>query len=102
MSNISEQEPSNTIGELKKVMSSEVGKAEGGSKIGTTPAEKEERSVKKSSFCEINLENDLKATILNLSKQIRELQQECSSTNFQADRENPLIKFVWQEVHCHH
>ena len=29
MSDVSEQEPSNTIGELKKAFSSEVGKAEG-------------------------------------------------------------------------
>ena len=52
MSDISEQEPSNTIGELSKALSSELGKAERVSKhcskidTITTPAEKEERSVK--------------------------------------------------------
>ena len=80
MSDISEQEPSNTIGELRKALSSEVGKAERVSKhcstIGpttTTLAETEERSVNKSSSREINGEDDLKTTILNLSKQIQEL-----------------------------
>ena len=82
MSDIGEQEPSNTIGEFSKALSSEVGKAERISKhcnkIGTTtttPAETEERSVYKSSSREINGEGDLKTTILNLSKQIQELKQ---------------------------
>ena len=35
---------------------------------------------------EINAEDDLKTTILNLPKQIRELQQERSSTSFQHHR----------------
>ena len=90
MSDISEQEPSNTIGELSKALSSEVGKAERVSKhcskidtTTTTPAETEERSVNKSSSCEINGEDDLKTTILNLSKQIQELKQECLETSFQ-------------------
>ena len=76
MFDISEQEPNNTIGELNKALSSEVGKAERGSKIYTTPTEKEERSANKSPSHEI------KTTILNLSKQIRKLQQERSSTSF--------------------
>ena len=63
MSDISKQEPSNIIGEPKKDLSSEVGKAERGSRIVTTPAEKEERNVKKSLPCEINAMNDLKTTI---------------------------------------
>ena len=41
----------------------------------TTPAEKEERSVNKSSSREINGEDDLKTTILNVSKHIQELKQ---------------------------
>ena len=92
MSDISEQEPSNTIGELSKALSSEVGKAERVSKhcskidTTTTPAEKEERSVNKSSSREINGEDDLKTTILNLSKQIQELKQERLSTSFQHRR----------------
>ena len=79
MSDICEQEPSNTIGELSKSLSSEVGKAEKVSKhcskidtTTTTPAETAERSVNKSSSREINGEDDLKTTILNLSKQIQE------------------------------
>ena len=90
MSDISEQEPSNTIGKLSKSLSSEVGKAERVSKhcsiIDTTTAtlaETEERSVNKSSSREINGEDDLKTTILNLSKQIQELKQERLSTSFQ-------------------
>ena len=55
-------------------------------KIASTPAEKEEKRVNKSPFCEINAEDDLKTTILNLFKQIRELQQERSSTSFQRHR----------------
>ena len=100
MSDISEQEPSNTIGELSKALSSEVGKAERVSKhcskidTTTTPAEKEERSVNKSSSCEINGEDNLKTTIRNFSKQIQELQQERLSTSFQHRRfysnPNPL------------
>ena len=41
----------------------------------TSPAEKEEKSVNKPPFCELNAEDDLKTTILNLSKQICELKQ---------------------------
>ena len=79
------------IGELSKVLSSEVGKTEMAnkycSKIETTsPAEKEETSVNKSPSREINAEDDLKTTILNLSKQIQELKQECLSTSFQHHR----------------
>ena len=93
MSDISEQEPNNPIGELSKASSSEVGKAERVSKhcskIDTTtftPAVTEERSVNKSSSREINGEDDLKTTILNLSKQIQELKQERLSTSFQHHR----------------
>ena len=80
MSDISEQKSSKVIGELSKALSSEVGKtkrvSEHCSKIDTTsPAEKEERSVKKSPSLEINAEDDLKTTILNFSKQIQELKQ---------------------------
>ena len=89
MSDIIEQEPSNTIGELSKALSSEVGNAERVSKrcstidtTTTTLAETEERSVSKSSSREINGEGDLKTTILNLSKQIQELRQERLSTSF--------------------
>ena len=52
----------------------------------TSPAEKEKRSVNKSPSREINVEDDLKATILNLSKQIQELKQERLSTSFQHHR----------------
>ena len=52
------------------MLSSEGGKAEGGRNIDTPPSEKEERKVCKSPSPEINAEVDLKATILNLSKQI--------------------------------
>ena len=88
MSDISEQEPSNTIGELSKALSCDVDKAERVSKhcskIDTTPpAEKEESSVNKSPSGEINEEDDLKTSILSLSKQIRELQQERLSAGFQ-------------------
>ena len=92
MSDISEQEPSNTIGELSKALSSQGSKAERVSskhctKIDTTPpAEKEERSVNKSPSREINAEDDLKTTILNLPKQIRELKQERLSTGLQHRR----------------
>ena len=93
MSDISEQEPSNTIGELSKALSSEVGKAERVSKHSstidtttTTLAETEERSVNKSSSREINGEDDLETTILNLSKQIQQLKQERLSTSFQHHR----------------
>ena len=52
MLDISEQEPSTTIAEFSKTLSSEVGKAERVrkhcSKIDTTSAEKEEMSVNKS------------------------------------------------------
>ena len=78
MSDIWEQESSNTIGELNKALSSKVGKVERGSKTGTTPAEKEEKSANKYPSREINEEDDLETTILNLSEQIRELQQERS------------------------
>ena len=60
MSDISEQEPSNTIGELSKALSSELGKAESVSKhcsqidTTTTPSEKEERSINKPSSRKIN------------------------------------------------
>ena len=89
MSDISGQEPSNTIGELSKVLSTEVDKAEWFSKhcskidTTTTPAEKKEGSVNESSSCEINGQDDLKTTILNLSRQIQELKQERLSTSFQ-------------------
>ena len=63
MSDISEQGPSNTIEDLKKALSSEVGKAERGSKICTKSIEKEERCANKSRFCKINAEDDLKTTI---------------------------------------
>ena len=92
MSDISEQEPSSTIGELSNALSSEFGKAERVSKhcskidTSTTPAEKEERSVNKSSSREINGKYDLKTTILNLSKQIQELKQDRLSTSFQHRR----------------
>ena len=89
MSDISEHETSNTLEELREALSSEVGKAEGGSKIGTTPAEKEDRSVNKSPSREINVEDDLKTTILNLSEQIRELQQELSSTRDLLHKRSP-------------
>ena len=91
MSDISEQEPSKMIGELSKALSSEVGKTESVSKHWSKtdtipPAEKKERSVNKSPSCEINTENDLKTTILNLSKQIQELKQQRLSTSFQDHR----------------
>ena len=81
MSDISEQEPSKTIGELSKALSIEVDKTERvikhSSKIDTTsPAEKEEMIINKYPSLEINAEGDLKTTILNLSKQIQELKQE--------------------------
>ena len=93
MSNISEQEPSSNIGELSKALSSEVDKAERVSKhcreIDTTSmaqAEKEERSLNWSLSLEIDAEEDLKTTVLNLSKQIRELKQERLSSSFQYHR----------------
>ena len=71
-------------------MSSEVGKAERVSKhyskIDTTQAEKEERSINKSPSREIDAEDDLKTTILNISTQIRDLQHKRSSTSFQHHR----------------
>ena len=97
MSDITEQEPSKTIEELSKALSSEVGRAERFSKCcsktdTTSPAKKEVRNVNKSPSCEINAENDLKTTIFNLSKQIRKLKQERLSTSFQNHRfnSNPL------------
>ena len=81
MSDISGQEPSNTIGELRKVLFSEVDKAERFSKhcrkidTTTTPAKKEKGIDNESSSCEINGQDDLKTTILNLSRQIQELKQ---------------------------
>ena len=48
MSDISEQKPNNTIGQLKKALSSELVKSERVSKTDTTPAEKEKRNVNKS------------------------------------------------------
>ena len=113
MSDISGQEPSNTIGELSKVLSSEVDKAERFSKhcskidTTTTPAEKEEGSVNESSSCEINGQDDLKTTILNLSRQIQELKQERLSTSFQHHRfySNPdplrLEDDLPKSYHCH-
>ena len=62
------------------------GKAERSNKIDTRPAEKEETSDNKSPYREISAEDDLKTTILNLSEQIRELQQERSSTSFRHHR----------------
>ena len=75
MSDISEEEPSKTIEVLSKTSCKEVGKAKRVSKhcskIDTTsPAEKEDRSVSKPSSREINAEDDLKTTILYLSKHI--------------------------------
>ena len=76
MPDISEQELINTITELSKLLSSKVGMAERVSKhrsrTDTTSAEKDKRSVKNTSSREINAEDDLKTTILNLSKQILE------------------------------
>ena len=90
MSATSEQEPSNIIGELSKALSNDVDKAERVSKhctkIDTTSAEKEKRNVDKSPSREINAEDDLKTTILNLSKQFGELHQERSSTSLQHHR----------------
>ena len=88
MFDINEQEPSKTIRELSKALSSKVDKAERVSKhcrkIDTTsPAEKEKRSVNKSLSRKINAEDDPKTIILNLSKQIQEFKQECLSTSFQ-------------------
>ena len=79
------------IGELRKALSSEVGKTQRVSKhcskiYPTSPAEKEERSVNKSPSPEINAEDDLKTTIWNLSKQIQALKQERLSTIFQHHR----------------
>ena len=79
------------IGELRKALSSEVGKTQRVSKhcskiYPTSPAEKEERSVNKSPSPEINAQDDLKTTIWNLSKQIQELKQERLSTSFQHHR----------------
>ena len=88
MFDINEQEPSKTIRELSKALSSKVDKAERVSKhcrkIDTTsPAEKEKRSVNKSLSRKINAEDDPKTIILNLSKQIQEFKQECLSASFQ-------------------
>ena len=88
MFDINEQEPSKTIRELSKALSSKVDKAERVSKhcrkIDTTsPAEKEKRSVNKSLSRRINAEDDPKTIILNLSKQIQEFKQECLSASFQ-------------------
>ena len=114
MSVISEQEPSKMIGELSKALSSVVVRTERVSKhcskIDTTspsPAEKEERSVNKSPSREIDAEDYLQTTILDLSKQIQELKQERLSPSFQHRRfysnpdplglENDLLK----SYHCH-
>ena len=103
MSDISEKEPNNTTVELSKALSSKVSKH--CSKIDTTPAEKEERSVKKSPSYEVNAEYELKTAILNLSKQIRELQQEYSSTSFQHHRfySNPRSLILGNDLpkSCH-
>ena len=83
MSDISEQQPNNTIEELSKALFSETGKEKRVrkhcSKIGTTSAENRDKSPSR----EINAEDDLKTTILNLSKPIREVKQERFSTSFQ-------------------
>ena len=114
MSDISEQEPSKMIGELGKALSSVAVRTERVSKhcskIDTTspsPAEKEERSVNKSPSREIDAEDYLQTTILDLSKQIQELKQEHLSPSFQHHRfysspdplglENDLLK----SYHCH-
>ena len=85
MSDISEQEPNNTIEELSKALFSEIGKEKRVrkhcSKIGSKSAENKETNLSLSR--EINAEDDLKTTILNLSKPIREVKQECFSTSFQ-------------------
>ena len=86
MSDINEQEPSSIIGEFNKALYCEVSQAERGSKIDITPAETEEMSANKSPSCEINAEDDLKTTTLNLSKKIQELQQKRSSISFQHRR----------------
>ena len=57
-------------------MSSEAGKAERGNKMETTLAEKEAKSVNKSSSCEINTENELKTTAFEIrlgTQQLRKL-----------------------------
>ena len=89
MPDISEWESSKTIGELSKALSSKVGKAERASKYcrkidTTSPAEKEERSVNKFPPHEINAQDDLKTTILNLSKQLRELKKRALVHKFPA------------------
>ena len=53
MSDISEQEPSNTIGELKKLMSSEVGKAEGGRKLALRQLRRKRRVSKNLPFVKL-------------------------------------------------
>ena len=57
-------------------MSSEAGKAERGNKMETTLAEKEAKSVNKSSSCEINTEDELKTTAFAIrlgTQQLRKL-----------------------------
>ena len=70
MSDISVQEPSHSIGEFKKALSSVVGEAEVGSKVDTTQTKKKKRSVNKYPSCKINEEHDIKTVTLNLSKEI--------------------------------
>ena len=55
------------------MLSIEVGKAEGGIKFDTTSAEKEKRRANKSPSREINAEDNLKNTTLNISKENGEL-----------------------------
>ena len=57
-------------------MSSEAGKAERGNKMETTLAEKEAKSVNKSSSCEINTEDELQTTAFEIrlgTQQLRKL-----------------------------
>ena len=75
MSGIKDQEANTTIEDIQNALFSEVGKAEGESKTVTMPAEKEKRSAKKSPSREFNAADDLKTTLLNLSKQILEPSQ---------------------------
>ena len=70
MSDISVQEPSHSIGELKKALSSVAGEAKVGSKVDTTQAKNKKRNVNKSPSCVINEEHDIKTATLNLSKDI--------------------------------
>ena len=66
LSYISGQEATHTKGELNKALSCDVGKAERGNKMETALAEKEAKSVNKSSSCEFNTEDDLKTTAFEI------------------------------------